>query len=103
MVASICLNSISSVKFICPDLSGFCLANKWVKYECFKYVERHHWIFNWNHSFFSCIGSCSWSCFQFGVPFVGGVLDNLLNLVNTLGGEGLVGLIVLAVLLDLYR
>ena len=38
-----------------------------------------------------------------GVPFVGGVLDNLLGLVNTLGGEGLVGLIVLAVLLDMYR
>tara|TARA_Y100001970_G_scaffold279484_1_gene386931 strand:+ start:253 stop:468 length:216 start_codon:yes stop_codon:yes gene_type:complete len=37
------------------------------------------------------------------VPFVGGVLDNLLGLVNTLGDNGLVGLIVLAVLLDLYR
>ncbi|MDC0072687.1 hypothetical protein OAK06_05845 [Gammaproteobacteria bacterium] len=37
------------------------------------------------------------------VPFVGSVLDNLLGLVNTLGGEGLVGLIVLAVLLDMYR
>ena len=39
--------------------------------------------------------------FGSGVPFVGGVLDNLLGLV-TLGGEGLVGLIVLAVLLDMY-
>jgi hypothetical protein len=38
-----------------------------------------------------------------GVPFVGGVLGNLLDLVNTLGANGLVGLIVLAVLLDLYR
>jgi len=37
------------------------------------------------------------------VPFVGGVLDNLLGLVNTLGDNGLIGLIVLAVLLDLYR
>ena len=37
------------------------------------------------------------------VPFVGGVLDNLLGLVNTLGDNGLVGLVVLAVLLDLYR
>ena len=37
------------------------------------------------------------------VPFVSSVLDNLLGLVNTLGGEGLVGLIVLAVLLDMYR
>ena len=37
------------------------------------------------------------------VPFVGGVLENLLGLVNTLGDNGLVGLIVLAVLLDLYR
>ncbi len=37
------------------------------------------------------------------VPFVGGVLDNLLDLVNTLGDAGLVGLIVLAVLLDMYK
>tara|TARA_Y100001970_G_scaffold290274_1_gene423420 strand:- start:70276 stop:70491 length:216 start_codon:yes stop_codon:yes gene_type:complete len=37
------------------------------------------------------------------VPFVGGVLDNLLGLVATLGDNGLIGLIVLAVLLDLYR
>ena len=37
------------------------------------------------------------------VPFVGGVLDNLLALLNNLGDNGLVGLIVLAVLLDLYR
>jgi hypothetical protein len=34
---------------------------------------------------------------------VGGVLDGLLGVVNTLGDNGLVGLIVLAVLLDLYR
>ena len=37
------------------------------------------------------------------VPFVGGVLENLIALVNNLGDNGLVGLIVLAVLLDLYR
>ena len=37
------------------------------------------------------------------VPFVGRVLDNLLGLVATLGDNGLIGLIVLAVLLDLYR
>lgn len=37
------------------------------------------------------------------VPFVGGVLDNLLGLVTTLGDAGLVGLIVLAVLLDMYK
>jgi hypothetical protein len=37
------------------------------------------------------------------VPFVGGVLDNLLDLVMTLGDAGLVGLIVLAVLLDMYK
>ena len=37
------------------------------------------------------------------VPFVGGVLDNLLGLVMTLGDAGLVGLIVLAVLLDMYK
>ena len=34
---------------------------------------------------------------------VGGVIDNLLDLVNTLGANGLVGLIVLAVLLEMYR
>ena len=49
------------------------------------------------------LGVAAGVIFGSGVPFVGGVLDNLLNLVNTLGGEGLVGLIVLAVLLDLYR
>ena len=49
------------------------------------------------------LGVAAGDVFGSGVPFVGGVLDNLLNLVNTLGGEGLVGLIVLAVLLDLYR
>ena len=40
--------------------------------------------------------------FGSGLPFVGGVLDGLLGLVNTLGDNGLVGLIVLAVLLHLY-
>jgi hypothetical protein len=49
------------------------------------------------------LGVAAGVVFGGGVPFVGGVLDNLLGLVNTLGGEGLVGLIVLAVLLDLYR
>ena len=49
------------------------------------------------------LGVAAGVVFGSGVPFVGGALDNLLNLVNTLGGEGLVGLIVLAVLLDLYR
>jgi len=37
------------------------------------------------------------------VPFVGDVLGNLLGLVQELGANGLIGLIVLAVLLDLYR
>ena len=49
------------------------------------------------------LGVAAGGVFGGGVPFVGGVLDNLLGLVNTLGGEGLVGLIVLAVLLDMYR
>ncbi|HJM15080.1 MAG TPA: hypothetical protein QGF66_01700 [SAR86 cluster bacterium] len=49
------------------------------------------------------LGVAAGVVFGGGVPFVGGVLDNLLGLVNTLGGEGLVGLIVLAVLLDMYR
>ena len=37
------------------------------------------------------------------VAFVGDVLGNLLGLVNELGSNGIVGLIVLAVLLDMYR
>ena len=37
------------------------------------------------------------------VQFVGDVLGNLVGLVSDLGDAGLVGLIVLAVLLDLYR
>ena len=49
------------------------------------------------------LGVAAGVVFGSGVPFVGGVLDNLLGLVNTLGGEGLVGLVVLAVLLDMYR
>ena len=49
------------------------------------------------------LGVAAGVVFGGGVPFVGGVLDNLLGLVNTLGGEGLVGLIVLAVLVDMYR
>ena len=49
------------------------------------------------------LGVAAGVVFGSGVPFVGGVLDNLLDLVNTLGSQGLVGLIVLAVLLELYR
>ena len=49
------------------------------------------------------LGVAAGVVFGSGVPFVGGVLDNLLDLVNTLGGNGLVGLIVLAVLLEMYR
>ena len=49
------------------------------------------------------LGVAAGVVFGGGVPFVGGVLDTLLGLVNSLGGEGLVGLIVLAVLLDMYR
>ena len=37
------------------------------------------------------------------VAFVGDVLGNFLGAVNQLGNEGIVGLIVLAVLLDMYR
>ena len=49
------------------------------------------------------LGVAAGVVFGSGVPFVGGVLDNLLDLVNTLGANGLVGLIVLAVLLEMYR
>jgi hypothetical protein len=49
------------------------------------------------------LGIAAGVVFGGGVPFVGGVLDNLLALVNSLGSQGLVGLIVLAVLLDMYR
>ena len=48
------------------------------------------------------LGVAAGVVFGSGVPFVGGVLDNLLDLVNTLGANGLVGLIVLAVLLEIY-
>ena len=48
------------------------------------------------------LGVAAGVVFGSGVPFVGGVLDNLLDLVNTLGANGLVGLIVLAVLLEMY-
>ena len=41
------------------------------------------------------LGIAAGVVFGSGVPFVGGVLDNLLDLVNTLGANGLVGLIVL--------
>ena len=37
------------------------------------------------------------------VAFVGDVLGNLIGLVNDLGAQGIVGLKVLAVLLDMYR
>ena len=49
------------------------------------------------------LGVAAGVVFGSGVPFVGAVLDNLLALVDTLGANGLVGLIVLAVLLDLYN
>ena len=49
------------------------------------------------------LGVAAGVVFGSGVPFVGGVLDNLHDLVNTLGANGLVGLIVLAVLLEMYR
>ena len=49
------------------------------------------------------LGVAAGSVFGGALPFVGGVLDGLLGVVNTLGDNGLVGLIVLAVLLDLYR
>ena len=49
------------------------------------------------------LGVAAGVVFGSGLPFVGGVLDGLLGLVDTLGDNGLVGLIVLAVLLDLYR
>ena len=49
------------------------------------------------------LGVAAGVVFGSGVPFVSGVLDNLLDLVNTLGANGLVGLIVLAVLLEMYR
>ena len=49
------------------------------------------------------LGVAAGIVFGSGLPFVGDVLGNLMGLVNDLGANGLVGLIVLAVLLDLYR
>ena len=36
------------------------------------------------------------------VPFVGAVLTNLLDIVNTLGENGIVGLVILGLLMSLY-
>ena len=49
------------------------------------------------------LGVAAGVVFGSGVTFVGGVMDNFLYLFNTLGANGLVGLIVLAVLLEMYR
>ena len=49
------------------------------------------------------LGVAAGIVFGGALPFVDGVLLGLLDVVNTLGENGLVGLIVLAVLLDLYR
>ena len=49
------------------------------------------------------LGVAAGIVFGGALPFVDGVLEGLLGVVNTLGDNGLVGLIVLAVLLDLYR
>ena len=38
-----------------------------------------------------------------GVPFVGGIVTNLTTLINSLGENGLVGLIALAIILLFYR
>ncbi|MHC4541372.1 MAG: hypothetical protein ACYS74_16590 [Planctomycetota bacterium] len=37
------------------------------------------------------------------VPFVGGILTNLMGLLGTLGENGLVGLVVLGIVLYLFR
>mgnify|MGYP001255581977 CR=1 FL=1 len=40
--------------------------------------------------------------FGSGVPFVGDILTNLIDLVNMLGENGIVGLVILGLLMSLY-
>ena len=49
------------------------------------------------------LGVAAGVVFGDSVPFVGGVLSNLIDLVNMLGENGLVGLLVLALLMSLYN
>ena len=49
------------------------------------------------------LGVAAGVVFGDNVPFIGGVLGNLLDLVNMLGENGLVGLLVLALLMSLYN
>ena len=48
------------------------------------------------------LGVAAGVLFGMDVPFVGAVLGNLIDLINTLGDNGVVGIIVLAILSGMY-
>ena len=48
------------------------------------------------------LGVAAGVVFGMDVPFVGAVLGNLIDLINTLGDNGVVGIIVLAILSGMY-
>ena len=48
------------------------------------------------------LGVAAGVVFGMDVPFVGAVLGNLIDLINTLGENGVVGIIVLAILSGMY-
>ena len=48
------------------------------------------------------LGVAAGVVFGMNVPFVGAVLGNLIDLINTLGENGVVGIIVLAILSGMY-
>ena len=48
------------------------------------------------------LGVAAGVVFGMNVPFVGAVLGNLIDLINTLGDNGVVGIIVFAILSGMY-
>jgi len=48
------------------------------------------------------LGVAAGVVFGMDVPFVGAVLGNLIDLINTLGDNGVVGIIVLAIISGMY-
>ena len=48
------------------------------------------------------LGVAAGVVFGMNVPFVGAVLGNLIDLINSLGDNGVVGIIVLAILSGMY-
>ena len=99
-----CFTSFHPVKFNCPNLFGLLFSKKMG-----EIMDRIMTMFT---DFIGQVTTLVVSLVALGVaagvvfgdvPFVGGVLDNLLDLVNRLGENGLVGLLVLALLMSMYN